>query len=408
MYYQARFWLRFSVFNLLIVSLVGLLMRYKIAFEFPYLNQKNLQHAHSHFAFSGWISHTLMVLMIYVLSKKINANALFSKKYVWLLSAHLVCAYGMLLFFTVQGYALFSIVFSSLSVVLSYVFAAWFWRDSKKWLVTQTSGLWFRAALFFNVISSIGTFALAYMMATKNIHQNEYLSSIYYYLHFQYNGWFFFACMGLLLEFLKPTLVHQKMYRQCFWALCASCIPAYGLSILWLDLPIFFYLIVVLAALVQLLAWLKILQLLVRNEQNKFSGLPTHLRVIFGLVAAALTVKLTLQLVSVIPSVSQLAFGFRPIVIAYLHLVLLVIISLFLLSYVWANNLFNESFGLKKSFIVFATGVVINEFILGVQGIASFSYTLIPWLNELLLLAALVITAGLMGMTWFVLSKKNY
>ena len=56
---------------------------------------------------------------------------------------------------------------------------------------------WFKAAIFFNVISSIGTFYLAYMMASKHFVQDLYLSSIYYYLHFQYNGWFIFACIGL-------------------------------------------------------------------------------------------------------------------------------------------------------------------------------------------------------------------
>lgn len=405
MLYQAKFWLRFSIFNLLIVALVGLLMRYKIAFEFPYLNQKNLQHAHSHFAFSGWVSHTLMVLMIYALSKKMNTDGFFSKRYAGLLGLHMVCAYGMLLFFTVQGYGFFSIVFSSLSVVTSYVFAYWFWRDATKWMPGQPTLPWFKAALFFNVISSVGTFVLAYMMATRNIHQNEYLASIYYYLHFQYNGWFLFACLGLLIGFLKPDPIQEKIYHKCFWAMLASCIPAYGLSILWLDLPVFVYVIVVLAALVQTLAWLKLLQVVLASQKNKFTSLAPHLRWVFGLVALALTIKMALQLASVIPSVSQLAFGFRPIVIAYLHLVLLMIISLFLLTYVFAQGLWPEKAFMKKSFLVFTAGVVCNEIILGIQGIASFSYTLIPRQNELLFVAALIMVSGLLGMSGSV-SKK--
>jgi len=70
MNFNSKFWLKFSLINLLIVALLGLLMRYKIGFEFPYFNQKSLQHSHSHFAFAGWISHTLMVLMISYLNKK--------------------------------------------------------------------------------------------------------------------------------------------------------------------------------------------------------------------------------------------------------------------------------------------------------------------------------------------------
>ena len=54
MSFKTTFWIRFSIFNLMLVALIGLLMRYKILFEFPLLDQKSLQHSHSHFAFAGW------------------------------------------------------------------------------------------------------------------------------------------------------------------------------------------------------------------------------------------------------------------------------------------------------------------------------------------------------------------
>ena len=69
---NVKFWLKFSLLNLCIVALLGVLMRYKIGFEFPFFNQKNLQHSHSHFAFSGWVTHTLMTLMVYYLQTKID------------------------------------------------------------------------------------------------------------------------------------------------------------------------------------------------------------------------------------------------------------------------------------------------------------------------------------------------
>ena len=56
--------LHISIFNLTIVAFLGVLMRYKIGFEFPFFDQKNIQHAHSHFAFTGWITRTLFVLML--------------------------------------------------------------------------------------------------------------------------------------------------------------------------------------------------------------------------------------------------------------------------------------------------------------------------------------------------------
>ena len=61
-------WLRISIFNLLLVSAIGVILRYKIVFSLPLFNQKYLLDGHSHFAFAGWISQILMVLMIHYLS----------------------------------------------------------------------------------------------------------------------------------------------------------------------------------------------------------------------------------------------------------------------------------------------------------------------------------------------------
>src|SRR5690554_4116958 len=95
--FKIDFWLKFSLVNLFLVALLGSLMRYKIGFDFPFFVQKNLLHSHSHFAFSGWISHTLMVFMVYYLKNKLDAVSL--SKYTKLIIANLVCSYGMLLFF---------------------------------------------------------------------------------------------------------------------------------------------------------------------------------------------------------------------------------------------------------------------------------------------------------------------
>ena len=417
MHLNSKFWLKFSLLNLLIVALIGLLMRYKIGFEFPFFDQKHLQHSHSHFAFSGWISHTLMVLMIVFLEKKKvllqaqddnrekNIENRFFKKYSSILSANLICAYGMLVFFIIQGYGLFSIIFSTSSIIVSCVFAYYFVKDLKLISDDDLSKNWFKTALFFNVISSFGTFALAYMMISKNIHQNEYLASIYYYLHFQYNGWFFFACMGLLFSFLQLKPSENSFFKRTFWLFFLSCIPAYFLSTLWWDLPIWIYLITVVAAFIQVYAWFRFLIIIIKTKREFLYNFPFFLRYILLFVAFALSIKFMLQLGSTIPAISQLAFGFRPIVIAYLHLVLLAIISLFLLFYIYANHLIHFNRQIKIGVITFSIGVLLNEIILAIQGVASFSYTPIPYVNEMLFGAAIVLVIGI-GITAFYSIKK--
>lgn len=401
---DTKLWIKFSLVNLFLVALLGVLMRYKIGFEFPYFDQKNIQHSHSHFAFSGWISHTLMTLMVYFLQKKnVNFN---SNRYKKIIILNLACAYGMLISFIFQGYDIFSIFFSTTSIIITYFFAYYFIIDLKKVAQDNLSKNYFKIALLFNVISSLGTFALAYMMATKNIHQNEYLASIYYYLHFQYNGWFFFACMGLLFDFLNLKKSENKILEQTFKLFFISCIPAYFLSTLWLELPIWLYIITVIATLTQTFAWFKTLQVILKTKLENIQKFPFYLQYLLLFVAFAVSVKFLLQLGSTIPSISKLAFGFRPIVIAYLHLVLLGIITLFLLFYIFSNALIEANSNIKFGLITFSIGVILNEIILAIQGIGAFSYKMIPYANEMLFAVALLLITGIGLISFFTLKNE--
>ncbi|MFZ4798783.1 MAG: hypothetical protein ACOYMA_14885, partial [Bacteroidia bacterium] len=195
--YSSNVWIKIILFNLFIVACLGALMRFKIGFEFPYFDQKKIQHAHSHFAFVGWVTQTLLVLIVGVIAPFLNSIQI--KKYNQILWVNLICAYGMLVSFIIQGYGLFSIAFSTISIALIVLFTILFFKQAAQFKQYFQAIKWFKGALIFALLSSIGTAALAYMMLTKNLHQTPYLASVYFYLHFQYNGWFFFACMGLFV-----------------------------------------------------------------------------------------------------------------------------------------------------------------------------------------------------------------
>jgi hypothetical protein len=102
-----------------------------------------------------------------------------------------------------------------------------------------------------------------------------------------------------------------------------------------------------------------------------------------------------------------LAFGFRPIVIAYLHLVLLGVITLFLIGYIFSNKNMALQKPLLIGILVFAGGIFFNELILMLQGIASFSYNSIPYTNELLLCAALIMFTGILTMVLYFPKSQN-
>lgn len=394
---DTKYWLKFSLINLLLVAALGVLMRYKIGFEFPYFSQKNIQHAHSHFAFVGWITHTLYVLMINFIQSKISIG--YHKQYKTLLITNLLCAYGMLISFAVQGYSFLSIAFSTLTIVIACFFTFYFFKDLKKLESDNPCTAWFKSALWFNIISSIGTFYLAYMMASKDFNENWYLAAIYFFLHFQYNGFFIFTCMGLVHDKIQKALPSYKHDAIIFKLFFISFIPAYFLSTLWANLPVWLYIIVVIAAFVQVIAWIKFIGK-IRNSLSSLTYLTKFTQYLFIFVAAAFSIKLVLQLGSTIPVISNLAFGFRPIVIAYLHLVLLAVISVFLLSYMHSIKMIRVNKLSVAALVLFVAGVFLNELVLGIQGVASLSYFSIPKVNEtlfgvsVLLLIALILLVG--------------
>lgn len=398
-------WLRLAIFNLLIVAFLGLVMRYKIAFSLPFIVQKFFLNAHSHFAFAGWITQSLMTFIASYIEK--NKADFSLKKYNKLLFANLITAYGMLFCFPFEGYGSLSVIFSTLSIFVSYAFAIVVWRDLNTMDKKGITPKWIKAGLAWSVLSSIGPYTLAYMMATKNFHQNIYLASIYFYLHFQYNGWFFFTCIGLFMNKLPELLFPARLQKNIFWAFTFACVPAYFLSALWLPIPSWVYVMVVLAAFAQVIAWGVLCKKLIANRAAVFAQQSKFVTWLFVLPAIALSIKLILQLGSTIPALSTWAFGFRPIIIGYLHLVFLGIFSLFILAYSLRHGYIQYNSRFARGAWIFISGIILNEVLLMFQGLDAIIYTSIPYVNELLFAAAIVMFIGVLIMNVKSLDSKR-
>ncbi len=385
-------WVRVSLFNLLIVASLGVVLRYKILFPLPFVDQKHLLHGHSHFAFAGWVSQAIMTLLVTYLSRQSGESVL--KKYRWLLYGNLLTAYAMLIAFPIEGYGLYSILFSTASIFVSYAFAIYIWRDLNRLTRKTPTHLWIKAAVLFNALSSLGAFALAIMMVKRIVFQNAYLAAEYFYLHFQYNGWFFFGCMALVSEVLRKVEVNTGSLTRIFWLFAFAAVPGYFLSALWMNLPLWVYLLVVASSVAQVIGLVKLLLQLKHRWTLLKNTLSLTAKWIMGFSVIALVAKLLLQLGSTVPSLSDLAFGFRPIVIGYLHLVLLGVITLFLLGYFFAGEYIHANKKTSFAVFLFAAGVIVNELLLMIQGVSAMSYTSVPYINELLLGTAFLLFSG--------------
>ncbi|HNF29876.1 MAG TPA: hypothetical protein PLY81_06315 [Chitinophagaceae bacterium] len=399
--YNLKNWFKLGLISLIIVALYGTTMRYKIAFNFPYLEQKNIMHAHSHFGFIGWLSHIIycgLALNIFPFITKIK-----QKKYIILIAANLACALGMLISFTLYGYRISSIAFTSLTILINIIFTIAYIFDSKFFPKNNPSKYWAITGLLLNIVSAAGPLSLAYIMTNKVINFNFYLGSVYYYLHFQYNGWFFFGGMAMVSSILPLEFPSIKKY---YYAFAITAIPTFFLSILWAKLPLWLYIITVIATIIQFFAWVMLVYKGYQFLKNKeITTRPKWVNILFYAAAFALTIKFTLQTISVIPSLSQMVYGFRPIIIAYIHLVLLGVFSLFILGYLFQKQIFSPSASLKFATLLFLIGVILNELVLAIQGFAALTYTPVPFINEMLFAVAVILLSS--SIMLFAFQKKN-
>jgi hypothetical protein len=385
-YYLKYF--RIALLNLLIVALLGVVMRYKILAALPWVNQKYLLHGHSHFAFAGWVSLMLMTAFAWALERReVTFN---TKPILWMLRLQLLASYGMLFSFPIQGYGPVSITFSTLAIAVSWWHAIYFWTLFSVKTVNKTIFFAARSSLAFNVLSSFGTFFLVYLMVSKTGGRDAYVGAVFTYLHFQYNGWFLFGVITLFL-LLQPSIsniwIHRSVTLQAFAA-----IPGVLLSLLWMPLPSWIYVCAVAAALLQLVALLWLIPGL-NAIKPELGGLHKPL---WLMAFTALILRSLLQALSVIPALGKYAFAYRPVVIGFLHLMLLGCISLFLLGLLEHTGLLRVTVKRQQTgLLLFVTGFFVTELVLMAQGLLYMGWTVLPHTNELLFGSAVLMAGGI-------------
>ena len=404
--FNAGKWVQLALVNFCLVALAGVTLRYKINFPLPSVNQKNLLHGHSHFAFVGWVTLVLMALMVQYL--QVHRPDLNFKKYRWILLLNCLSAYGMFAGFIAQGYDTISITFTSICILLSYVFIILYWRDLNKVTDTSYAPQWLKASLVIWAVSSLGAIALAYLMINRIMIQDFYFGAIYFFLHFQYNGWFLFVCFALFFSALnrRGLLTVKSVSRKLFFVMAVTVIPTYILSIIWLKIPPVLLWIGNISGVLQLLVLVYFLQLFSFIKKDTFSLFSKTTRWLWMMASIAFIIKVILQLLSIIPFFSHYAFGYRPVIIGYLHLSFLGIISFFILGYIdFALRETGRALS-KTGIILFAFGVLAQELILMLQGLEALEFKPIKAANMWLFYCALMMLSGLVIMV-VQFNKKN-
>ncbi|USL95707.1 hypothetical protein D1J36_000950 [Riemerella anatipestifer] len=394
-----NFLVKLGLFNFLLVAILGAIMRYKIVWSMPFFNQKHLQEAHSHFAFYGWVSSVIYLLMIYSTRETLSAKQLHTYKTFIILN--FVASYGMLFSFLYGGYYWGSIFWSAMALFLSFGMLFLWIKDYKH--IQHPSKIWFLGGLFFAGFSSFGVFSLAYMKAFGIIHQSLYWASTLFYLHFQYNGFFVLSCIGIILSSLPLQQKDLYKHNLIFGAFALSTLCSYTLSISWIGNSKWLLLgISLLGNIIQLLAIYGLAHLIKKHFRVFIKKYTLLEKIIFNVVIISYLIKVLLQQISIIPEISQWVFGFRMIVIAYLHLVLLVCVSSFLLLQIIVKYGFYRSKIVKIGVILYLVSIILNELVLAQIGLLSlvnmywrWSPVMLWWISVALVLAITLIFIGL-------------
>lgn len=355
----------FALFNFIVLSLWGVVLRYMQLAGLPF-NYQYLLHAHSHFAFSGW-----MFLSIAFLIARLCGGGKLSAGFCWVLILAQVSAWGMLLSFSLQGYRAISITFSSLFVMVGFRLAYLVWkRKGLHTAVNPPARLLINYALAFLCLSAIGPFALGPLAALGMKAHPLYQDAIYFYLHFQLNGFMELAVLGLLAGALPMgrMMTGDKRWLQIF---TLSAIPLYAIFCLWSRPASSIWWIAGTAAGLHMLSWL-ILARRYRTCRTQISWLEK-------LALLALTLKCLLQLAICFPPIGEWTFSNRNLIIGYIHLLTLGILMPLLVRQFIRAGCLQQNATTGRLLVVYMILVILYLALLFLQPLLSLFGVIIPF-----------------------------
>jgi len=389
----AKTWMGWAVLFFLFASIFGLAMRFFHLGEIPYFEYKHLLHAHSHIALLGWGYLLVSGVMVFTWVTEEGRFKIYRK----LLSLAIIANLGMMFSFPFQGYGLISITFSTLHLLVCYVFAFQFLKDLNKKTKSSSMKL-IRYSIYWLLISSLGLWALAPIGAILGRLHPLYFMSVQWFLHFQLNGWFVYALLGFFVHFAILKGFTVNISKTTFLMLNLSLFLTYALAVSWSTPIEGLYYINTIGVLLQGVAYFWILKSS-RFLNSDFLKIPNHwIDGMLYLGILSLLAKAIIQITLIIPAVATMAFSIRMYVIGFIHLVMLGAISFGIGGLAVKNGWLPANSTSKWAWIILSIGFISSEILLLGQGTLLWAkmgfipkYHLLLFLSSTLFPLALVI-----------------
>lgn len=370
-----------------VATAIGALLRVHVLWSIPGVNYAFVLHAHSHTAFLGWVYNAFFALALHFFVPVTERG-----RFTLLFLVTQVATVGMLVTFPLQGYARESIGFSSLHMACSGVFAWRLLRLAQTERTARTALAWAFVFMFFSAVGplSLGAIAVAGLRESP-----WYSMAIYFYLHFQYNGWFAFFLIAVLLhwqwEANDPETTSPPANRAVHW-LAVGCVLTLTLSALWMTPPTWIHVVGILGGAIQVVG----IAFLMRALKAGWSSVRSRLaRWLMGAAAGAFFLKLGLQFLGGWPPLAPLVTQ-RMVVVGFLHLMFLAVVTPVLLAWALELGWMRLSSAGKLGLVILSAGTIVTELLLFLLPAAGFlpGIPVLPRVHESLAVAGGLILAG--------------
>jgi len=401
-----RIGLFFSLVNFLLTASIGVLLRFNTISPISEFAERYWIHAHSHIGFLGWVFTALVIMGFALLLPK---NAKINRRLYRLMIYAQIAILGMLVAFPFMGYAAPSIIFSTFHLILSVVFVLVFFKNASR---MEWSVKFMKAGLIFMLISSLGPLALGPIIVGGFRDTNWYDMAIYYYLHFQYNGWFTLAVFGLFIKLMEQSgvRINERYVKLLYRLLVIGTIMTLSLSALGFGNATYAQIIGVIGAVLQLVAGFILLKMVfVRSDLQKIL-VNKWVSWFFGIALFSWLAKIMMQFLSAIPSITEYVYLSRDIIMTYLHLSFLGFTSCFMIGLlILKKHLSVESRICRVGYMLFLIGVISMELTIGLRSIPQYlNIELYQSINVLLFAEAFILFISIFIILFygFILSHK--
>lgn len=359
--------------NLLIAALLGLLLRAAYVFPFDGFTFLYVLHGHSHVALLGWLYLLVYVLLVDQFAVDTPKEHRFYRRLFWMTEGTVI---GMAVTFPFQGYAAPSIFFSTLHIICSYLFVYRLWRRGREG--NQQQQLWMKTALFFMVLSTLGVWCLGPAIGMMGKVSAFFQLCIQFFLHFQFDGWFFTAFIALLYPYSFSASIPQQAFKKGYVLWIVSIVLTYALPISWyVSAPSLYYVNGV-GVVLQAIALYKLIQPLLRNAKDK-STTSIWENLLFFLAISCIGIRLVLQLLTLVEPFAVALKGLRGWIVGFIHLNMLGIFTALGLWLLIQKGKILLTSWTKIGCICLVLGFILTEGLLGIQGIQQFLQ--VPWLD---------------------------